>query len=162
MVDNDQFQLPDTGEALASIAAEITPEAKTEADKSKKSYKKKKKGAVRVVPRGRAYVQATYNNTIVTVADLAGNVLAWSSAGGCGFKGPKKSTSFAASVVVRELMKKLEGRGLKEVQVLVKGIGAGRESAIRALHANGLEVSSIKDMTPIPHNGPRKRKPRRV
>lgn len=161
MVDNDQFQLPDTGEEALSV---LTPEATEtpEGEKGKKAYKKKKKGIVRVVPRGKAFVQATYNNTIVTVSDLGGNVLAWSSAGGCGFKGPKKSTSFAASVVVRELMKKLEGRGLKDVQVYVKGIGAGRESAIRALHANGLEISSIKDITPIPHNGPRKRKPRRV
>ncbi|MBI4433841.1 30S ribosomal protein S11 [Candidatus Uhrbacteria bacterium] len=114
------------------------------------------------VPRGRAYVSATYNNTIVTVTDPKGDVLAWSSAGSCGFRGPKKATPYAASIVVREVLRKLEGVGLKEVSVFVRGVGSGRESAVRALHANGLHVASIKDVTPIPHNGCRPPKPRRI
>ncbi|OGY92964.1 MAG: 30S ribosomal protein S11 [Candidatus Komeilibacteria bacterium RIFCSPLOWO2_01_FULL_53_11] len=121
--------------------------------------RKKKK---RLVTRGRAYVQATYNNTIVTLTDPHGNVLTWSSAGRTGFRGPKKSTPYAASVIARDACDRVREYNLKEVDVFITGVGSGRESAVRALHANGLEVLSIKDVTPIPHNGCRPKKPRRV
>ncbi|OIO51592.1 MAG: 30S ribosomal protein S11 [Parcubacteria group bacterium CG1_02_58_44] len=117
---------------------------------------------MRNVSSGRAYIQATYNNTIVTLTDQNGNVLGWSSAGVCGFRGPKKSTPYAASVIVKDVCEKVSDTGLKEVMVFVRGIGSGREGAVRALHANGLIVSSIKDVTPIPHNGCRAPKPRRI
>ena len=127
----------------------------------KKNIKKKKKQVV-LVQRGKAFIQATYNNTIVTITDNNGNALAWSSAGQVGFKGPKKATPYAASMVVKNLVEKLEPYGVKEVAVFVKGIGGGREGAIRALHSNGLSVVSINDVTPIPHNGCRPPKRRRV
>ncbi len=123
-----------------------------------KARKKKKQ----IVPRGRAYVQATYNNTIVSITDPQGNVLAWSSAGKNGFKGPKKSTPYAAGIISRAAVEKAREYGLREVDVFVKGVGQGRESAVRALHGAGLEVLSIKDTTPIPHNGVRAKKARRV
>lgn len=124
--------------------------------------KPKKKKNVRQVPRANAYIQATYNNTILTIADPNGAVLGWSSSGSTGFKGPKKATPYAASVVVKDLMEKIVDYGVKEVNVFIKGIGGGRESAIRGLHANGLSVLQITDMTPIPHNGCRPPKRRRV
>jgi small subunit ribosomal protein S11 len=123
---------------------------------------KKKKANVRQVPRANAYIQATYNNTIITISDPNGNVLGWSSAGVVGFKGPKKATPYAASLVAKNLMDKLAPYMVKEVSVYVKGIGGGREGAIRALHTNGLNVVSINDVTPIPHNGCRPPKRRRV
>jgi small subunit ribosomal protein S11 len=116
----------------------------------------------RQVPRAHVYVGASYNNTMVTFADPAGDVLAWSSAGSCGFRGPKKATPYAASVVIREVLRKLEGCGVREVLVFVCGVGSGREAAIRAMHANGLHIIGIKDVTPIPHNGCRPPKPRRI
>lgn len=116
----------------------------------------------RQVPRAHVYVSASYNNTMVTFTDPKGDVLAWSTAGSCGFRGPKKATPYAASVVIREVLKKLEGFGVREVLAFVRGVGSGRESAVRALHANGLHIIGIKDVTPIPHNGCRPRKPRRI
>lgn len=133
----------------------------TEKDAKGKVVKKKKK-VVKQVPRGNAYIQASYNNTIVTITDPNGNVLGWASAGGSGFKGPKKATPYAATMVVKNLMTKLAEYGLKEVSVFIKGIGGGRESAVRALHTNGLNVMTITDMTPIPHNGCRPPGRRRV
>ncbi|MFA4845987.1 MAG: 30S ribosomal protein S11 [Patescibacteria group bacterium] len=114
------------------------------------------------VSQGLVYIHATYNNTIVTLTDLNGNTLAWSSAGNCGFKGPKKSTPYAASVVVKTAMDRVKESGMREVSVFVKGVGTGRDSAIRALNANGFQVLSIKDVTPLPHNGCRAPKPRRI
>lgn len=105
---------------------------------------------------------ATYNNTIVSITDQSGNLIASSSAGQNGFKGPKKSTPYAAGIIVRNVAEKVKDTGMQQVDVFVKGVGSGREGAIRALHANGLEVMSIKDNTPIPHNGCRQPKPRRV
>jgi small subunit ribosomal protein S11 len=137
-----------------SSASQATAEKGGKAKKAKKNVKQ--------VMRGNAYIQASYNNTIMTITDPNGNVLGWSSAGVTGFKGPKKSTPYAASVVVKDLLTKIADYGLKEVNVYVKGIGGGRESAIRALHSNGLNVLSITDMTPIPHNGCRPPKRRRV
>ncbi len=127
-----------------------------------RSTRTKKKKAIKMVSVGRAYVQATYNNTIVTLTDPNGNVLGWSSAGKVGFKGPKKSTPYAASMIVKDVCDKTKDYGLREVSVFVSGVGSGREGAVRAFHANGLNVLSIKDITPIPHNGCRAPKPRRV
>lgn len=132
----------------------VTPET-TVATKKKKRRKKQ-------VSKGRVYVQATYNNTIVTFTDQHGNALAQSSAGACGFKGPKKSTPFAAGVIVKSATEKVRDMGLKEVEVFIKGIGSGREGAVRALNNQGFNMISIRDITPIPHNGPRAKKPRRV
>ncbi len=114
------------------------------------------------VPRGRAYIQATFNNTIVTLTDPAGNVLAWSSSGANGFKGSRKSTPFAAQVTAEQAARKAMDHGLRTVDVFVKGPGSGREMAIRALQSAGVNVISITDTTPIPHNGCRPPKRRRV
>ncbi len=122
----------------------------------------KKKKIKKKISRGQAHIQATYNNTIVTLTDQTGAVLAWSSAGLNGFKGPKKATPYAAGIIVKNASERAKEYGLQEVEVFVKGVGAGREGAIRALHANGLAVVSIKDLTPIPHNGCRPKKTRRV
>jgi len=144
--------------AVAAVKVEVP---QTEAPV--KARKKSKKGvAVRQVATGRAYVKSTYNNTIVTFTDQNGNVLGWSSAGQCGFKGPKKATPYAASIIVKDAAEKVKKYGLKEVSVFVRGIGGGREAAARALNANGFIVTSIKDITPIPHNGCRAPRPRRV
>ena len=124
---------------------------------SKKKKEKKKVGSV-----GVAHIKATFNNTIVSIADSKGDIVVWSSSGGVGFKGTKKGTPFAAQLAAETAAKKAIEAGLKEVSVLVKGPGAGRETAIRALQGAGLEISSIKDVTPIPHNGCRPRKKRRV
>jgi len=124
--------------------------------------KTKKKKEKKSVFEGNVYIQATFNNTIVTVSDLNGNALSWASAGGLGFRGAKKSTPFAAQTTAETAANKALDYGLREVNVFVKGPGVGRESAIRSLGALGLKVKSIKDMTPIPHNGCRPRKTRRV
>jgi len=124
--------------------------------------KSRKKKVVKQVSHGCAYIQATYNNTIITITDLNGNTLAWASAGHCGFKGPKKSTPYAASTIVKVVAEKLKEIGVKELNVYVKGVGSGRDSAIRALNANSFHVLSVKDITPLPHNGCRPSRPRRV
>lgn len=123
--------------------------------------KKKKKGKVRVA-RGRIYIQSTYNNTIITITDTNGSVIGWGSAGRTGFKGSKKSTPYAAQKTMEDALIRLKDVGLSEVDVLVKGIGTGRESAVRALQGSGLNILSIKDQTPIPHGGVRPKKARRV
>ncbi|PJB18436.1 30S ribosomal protein S11 [Candidatus Falkowbacteria bacterium CG_4_9_14_3_um_filter_38_19] len=135
---------------------------KNKADKKEIKGRKKKRKGDKKVSVGIAHIKATYNNTIVTLTDLAGNVLSWASAGSAGFKGPKKSTPYAAQIITRIAVEKARKYGLKEVSVMVKGVGTGRESAVRALNANGLIISLIKDITPIPHNGCRPKKPRRV
>jgi small subunit ribosomal protein S11 len=114
------------------------------------------------IDRGAAHIRSTFNNTIVTLTDTAGNALSWASAGGLGFRGSRKSTPFAAQIAAETAAKAAMEHGLKSVEVYVKGPGAGREAAIRALQAAGLEVSLIKDVTPIPHNGCRPPKRRRV
>jgi small subunit ribosomal protein S11 len=131
------------------------------AKKTNKTGKRKKK-ELKQVSHARAYVQATFNNTIVSVTDQNGDVLGWASAGMVGFKGPKKSTPFAAQQVVKRVVENVIEHGIKEISVYVKGIGGGREGAIRAFHANGINVLSIRDVTPIPHNGCRPKKRRRV
>ncbi len=131
--------------------------------KSKKKAIKKKKKTSKRVSIGKAYIKSTYNNTIVTLTDMSGNVLSWASAGIAGFRGPKKSTPYAAQIITRIAVGKArEEYGLQEVSVFIRGVGTGRESAVRALNNNGLIVTSIKDITPIPHNGCRPKKPRRV
>src|SRR3989339_1893240 len=155
-----ESNLPVVEEAKASTSA--TDTAKTDKSDKKKVTKNKKKKAVRQVPRAHAYIQATYNNTIITLADPTGNVLSWSSAGKVGFKGPKKATPYAASQVAKDCIDKVVDYGIKEVSVFIKGVGGGREGAIRALHTHGLNVVAINDVTPIPHNGCRPPKRRRV
>ncbi len=124
--------------------------------------KTKKKRNISGVTSGIVHIQATFNNTIVTITDKEGRVIVWSSPGVVGFSGSKKSTPFAAQVAASDAAKKAKDAGIKEVEVYVKGPGSGRESAIRALQAGGLSITSIKDITPIPHNGCRPRKRRRV
>ena len=128
------------------------------AQKKRKGGKKEKK----VVHSGAAYIQATFNNTIITITDHGGNTVAWASAGGQGFKGSRKSTPYAAQIAGDVAAKKAMGFGMRQINVFVKGPGAGRESAIRALQAAGLEVGLIKDVTPVPHNGTKPPKRRRV
>ena len=116
----------------------------------------------RIVESGRAYINSSYNNIAITVTDNMGNVLAWSSSGSLGFRGPKKSTPFAASKVAEAIFDKVAKLGLRQIAIFVKGIGSGREAAIRSLANKGFDVVSIKDITPVPHNGCRPPKPRRV
>ena len=122
----------------------------------------RKKRERKVVPRGTAHVKASFNNTIVSIADPAGNVIAWSSAGASGWKGSRKSTPYAAQVAAENAARKALDAGMKVVEVFVRGPGAGREAAIRALEATGMQVTAITDVTPIPHNGCRPPKRRRV
>lgn len=111
---------------------------------------------------GVLYVESTYNNTKLSLTDKAGNVLAWSTSGSLGFKGAKKGTPFAAQKIAEVLGEKAKGAGLKEVSVIVKGVGSGREAAIRSFASFGIDISSIEDQTPVPHNGPKPRKPRHI
>lgn len=122
----------------------------------------KKRKEKKSVYEGNVYIQATFNNTIVTITDMKGNAISWASSGGLGFRGAKKSTPFAAQTVAESAVQKAAGSGLREVHVYVKGPGMGRENAIRCLGNMGLRVKSISDVTPIPHNGCRSRKVRRM
>ena len=124
--------------------------------------KSNKRRAKKNIDRGQAHIQASFNNTIVTLTDMEGNAISWASAGGLGFRGSKKSTPYAAQMAAETAAKAALPHGLKTVEVMVKGPGSGREAAIRALQAGGLEVVSIKDVTPVPHNGCRPPKRRRV
>ncbi len=123
---------------------------------------KVKKKIKKNIQSGIAHVQSTFNNTIVTITDVAGSVVAWSSAGACGFKGSRKSTPFAAQLAAQDAAKKAQENGMRQLGVEVTGPGAGREAAIRALQASGLKITMIRDVTPIPHNGCRPPKRRRV
>ncbi|MBW6484730.1 MAG: 30S ribosomal protein S11 [Syntrophobacterales bacterium] len=125
----------------------------------RKTGKKKEK---KNIPEGIIHIQSTFNNTIVTIADLSGNVIAWSSSGMQGFKGSRKSTPFAAQMAAEDAVKKAKEHGLRSVQVYVKGPGSGRESALRALSTTGIRITTIRDVTPVPHNGCRPPKRRRV
>jgi small subunit ribosomal protein S11 len=126
--------------------------------KSKKPRRKEKKNIV----HGVAHIKATFNNTIISITDLEGNAISWASAGNVGFKGSRKSTPFAAQLAAETASRRAQEHGVRRVEVLVKGPGSGRETAIRSLQASGLEVLGIKDVTPVPHNGCRPRKRRRV
>jgi small subunit ribosomal protein S11 len=123
---------------------------------------KRKKGSKVKVTKGQVFIQSTYNNTIISITDMNGDVVGWGSAGLAGFKGSKKSTPYAAQRTMEDLLGRMKDRGLQEIDIYVKGIGSGRESAVRALQGSGLTVLSIKDMTPIPHGGVRPKKVRRV
>src|SRR5438105_3061154 len=151
MAEEQKPSAPPTAPAAGAASA---PAAAAE----RKGKKKTKKN----VQTGIVYIQSTFNNTIITITDVSGNVLSWSSAGARGFKGSRKSTPFAAQVAAGDAAAKAMEHGLKNVSVLVKGPGAGRESALRAISAAGLKVSLIRDITPIPHNGCRPPKRRRV
>ena len=122
----------------------------------------RRKREKRIVPRGAAHIKASFNNTIVSLTDMQGNVIAWASAGASGWKGSRKSTPYAAQVTAENAARKAMDQGLRTIEVFVRGPGAGREAAIRALEATGLEVTAITDVTPIPHNGCRAPKRRRV
>lgn len=147
-----------TNEEKKDVVA--TEETATDAVQAPTASSKKK--GKKKVSRGRAYIKATYNNTIVTFTDQHGNTLSQASAGQCGFKGPKKSTPYAAGVIVRTASEKVKDMGLKDLDVYVKGIGSGRDGAVRALNAQGFNMMSIRDITPLAHNGCRPKKPRRV
>ena len=125
----------------------------------KKQTKKKVKKNIQT---GVAHISSTFNNTVVTITDVSGNVISWSSAGACGFKGSRKSTPFAAQLAAENAARRAQEHGMRNVSVLVKGPGAGRESALRALQSTGFKISLIRDVTPIPHNGCRPPKRRRV
>jgi len=144
------------------MAEEQTTTTTPSAATAKRPVRRGGKKERRAVPYGRACIQATFNNTIITFTDLQGNVVAWGSAGGSGFKGSRKSTPYAAQVAAQSTARAAMDAGMREVDVLIQGPGPGRESAIRALQAAGLRVRSIADKTPIPHNGCRPPKKRRV
>jgi len=114
------------------------------------------------IESGRIYIQASFNNTIITVTDTKGNVITWLSAGSVGFSGPKKATPFAASKVAEAIAEKIRRSGPVNIDVYIRGVGKGRDSVVRSLAAKGFNILSVKDVTPIPHNGPRPRKPRRI
>jgi small subunit ribosomal protein S11 len=145
----------------ASAAAAAPESLSLSADEIERPKVVKAKGS-KNIHSGIAHVLATFNNTIVTITDMRGNVIGWSSAGKIGFKGSRKSTAYAAQMVAQDASRQAMGHGLKEVEVLVKGPGAGRESAVRALQAVGLDLTVIRDVTPVPHNGCRPPKQRRV
>jgi len=156
MADNET--VADAVEETAVVNA--PQEASADKDASKENARRAKSG--RVVPVGIAYINATFNNTKVTFTDLHGNTLCWSSAGKMGIKGSRKSTAYAAQQVAADAAKKAQTLGMREVEVRIKGPGAGRESAVRGIVAAGMEISVLKDITPVPHNGCRPPKRRRV
>ncbi len=136
----------------------VATEVAAEGDAPKKRVKKLK----RQIAKGRATIQCTYNNTIISISDMNGAVLGWSSSGHMGFKGAKKSTPYAATQVVQDVTEKIKKYGVVELEVFVKGVGSGREASIRSLANNGFTIVGIKDTTPVPHNGCRPRSPRRI
>lgn len=145
------------------IITESKEEVLKETEKREEKVKQKvSKGSKKKISTGVLNVDATFNNTKVSFADKRGNVLFWSSTGSLGFKGAKKGTPFAAGKVGDLIGAKAKGSGVKEVDVVIKGVGSGREPAVRSFMAHGIEIISIKDKTPVPHNGPRPKKPRRV
>ncbi len=152
---------PKAEDAIAPAAVAAPTAAELLADENAGKKIVKAKGAKNITT-GVANILATFNNTLVSITDMQGNILGWSSAGRVGFKGSRKSTAFAAQQVSQDAARQAMSHGMKEVEVRVKGPGSGRESAIRALQAIGLEITSIKDVTPVPHNGCRPRKQRRV
>ena len=151
----------DDVKAQTAPAAEAAPAAAEAAAEGEGKVRRRAKGA-KNVPVGLVHILASFNNTTVSITDPRGNVLSWSSGGRCGFKGSRKSTAYAGTIVSQEACKAALGFGLHEVEILVQGPGSGRESAIRAVQAAGLSITGIRDLTPIPHNGCRARKARRV
>ncbi len=168
-LDKEDREELDRGFSMDSVDEELPEEIKQKLEKNKqarakkKLVKKRKKKTDKVVKIGRAYINATYNNTMISLTDNNGDVISWASAGMAGFKGAKKATPYAAQIITKIACQKAkEEYGLEEVSVFVSGVGTGREAAIRALNANGLNVTAIKDTTSVPHNGCRPKKPRRV
>lgn len=151
---------------MAENISENTELTKTEvvagSDESSVDAPVKRKKGKKVVANGQAHILATFNNTLITITDTLGNVVCWSSSGAKGFKGSRKSTPFAAQVAAEEAARKAKDMGMRTIEIFVKGPGAGRESAVRAIGHVGIKVSSIRDVTPIPHNGCRPPKRRRV
>ncbi len=137
-----------------------TPTTKTSGASAAKAASSAKK--IKKVLSGKVYINASYNNTIVSVTDEKGNIIAWATAGSLGFSGPKKATPFAASKIMSVIIEKLKASGTADLNVIVKGVGSGRDSAVRSLLNQGFNINSIKDVTPVPHNGPRPAKTRRV
>ncbi|NTW27159.1 MAG: 30S ribosomal protein S11 [Candidatus Moranbacteria bacterium] len=146
-------------ELLAAESGEISAET---ASATEAETKKKKKKIKRQISKGQAHIKCTYNNTMVMISDANGAMLGWSSSGLLGFKGAKKATPYAATQVVHDVTEKVKKFGMHELDVFVRGVGSGRESSIRSLANKGFELTAIKDVTPIPHNGCRAKKPRRV
>lgn len=148
-------------EKKADEKSEVS-DAEKNAEEEKTEKKKKAKKIKKQILKGKANIKCTYNNTIVSISDLGGSILGWSSSGLLGFKGAKKATPYAATQVVGDVAEKVKKYGVHELEVYVKGVGSGREASIRALANKGFELGLIKDLTPIPHNGCRPKKPRRV
>jgi len=168
-LDDEDDEVEESATQIMSADEELSEEIKQKLEKNKqarakkKLVKKKKRKVAKTVKSGKAFINATYNNTILSLADNNGDVISWASAGLAGFKGAKKATPYAAQIITKIAVQKArEEYGLEEVKVYVSGVGTGREAAIRALNANGLNITAIKDVTPIPHNGCRPKKPRRV
>ncbi|MBN1268900.1 MAG: 30S ribosomal protein S11 [Kiritimatiellae bacterium] len=158
----DKETAPQQAEAAVEAKQAQAPAAGEGEQAPARAAKRSRAKGLKNVPVGVAHIRATFNNTSVTITDMKGAVVAWSSAGRCGFKGSRKSTAFAATMVAQDAARQAVGQGMHEVEVRVQGPGAGRESAIRAVQSAGLNVTSIKDVTPIPHNGCRPPKRRRV
>ena len=145
-----------------TLVVSDTDAAEKAEEVSAAEIKRKKKKIKRQINKGQAHIKCTYNNTMVMISDMTGGMLAWSSSGLLGFKGAKKATPYAATQVVQDVTEKVKKYGVQELEVFVQGVGSGRESSIRSLANRGFELTSIKDVTPIPHNGCRPKKPRRV
>jgi small subunit ribosomal protein S11 len=161
MAEEKDIKVEVTEAAAEANAPEVAEVAETVAEQTTETRVKRTKSG-RYVPAGIAFVHATFNNTKVTFTDLHGNVLCWSTGGKNGFKGSRKSTAYAAQVIAGDAAKRAQVLGMKEVEVRIKGPGAGRESAVRGIAAAGLEINAIKDITPVPHNGCRPPKRRRI
>jgi small subunit ribosomal protein S11 len=146
----------------AAVLASGDADAKAAADAKALADAKARKVRAKSIPAGIAFVRASFNNTTVSITDARGGVIAWSSAGRAGFKGSRKCTAFAATMVAQDAARQASTQGMHEVEIRIQGAGAGRESAVRAIQSAGMQVSLIKDCTPIPHNGCRPRKRRRV
>ena len=160
MAEEKKDELKEAAAPAAAEAAAATAETPA-VEGEGKAVRRRVKGS-KNVPVGVVHILASFNNTTVSITDLRGNVISWSSGGRCGFKGSRKSTAYAGTIVTQEACKTALGHGLHEVEILVQGPGSGRESAIRAVQAAGLVITGIRDITPVPHNGCRARKRRRV
>ncbi len=152
---------PEAEEKSAEAKGKKNAKGKT-AEGTKKPSKGKKKAKKRLLTEGRVYIQASFNNTIITVTDPKGEVISWASSGSSGFKGPRKATPYAAQIAAESAITKAKAFGLERVRVFIKGAGTGREQSIRGLQAGGVNIDALTDITPIPHNGCRSRKGRRV
>ena len=151
-----------TTEATEETQAPVAESPETTAESTPKIKSGKRKKSKAKVTKGKIFINSSYNNTIISVTDMIGNVIAWGSAGKAGFKGSKKSTPYAGGKTMEDVLARMKERGLQEVDIFIKGIGSGREAAIRALQGAGLTVLTIKDRTPTPHGGVRQKKVRRV